>query len=266
MQALIDLTILRSNHIQASHSTQQPSPNRFAISRSSSPVATLLLPRPAYRLGDSITLVLDFSSALIPTYAVNLSLESFETVDAALALRSATSIARVTRKVHARSEEQTLFARRIVWSATVPASATPSFVTTGRGGGDGGGIVGGVSGGWGLRVGFVTKRVATSRPVRDESGESTPTREASSVQIVPSGMDMLGMEAELLEVVERTERETVMLARREVEVDSFEVVVPVRVYGAVVGVDHGGAGDEAGKKRRRRRGSSNGEGKDGLMV
>jgi hypothetical protein len=266
MSALIDLSILRSNHVQASRSARQPCPNRFAISRSSRPVATLLLPRPAYRLGDSITLVLDFSSAVIPTYAVSLALESSETVDAALALRSATSIARVTRKVHARSDEQTLFARRIVWSATIPASATPSFVTTSSGSGDGGGVAGGVSGAWGLRVGFVTRRVASPQPVPDERGERTPTPEASGAQVVSSGMEMLGADGELLEVVERNERETVMLARREVEVDSFEVVVPVRVYGAVVGADHGGAGDEAGKKRRRRRDSSNGEAKDGLVV
>lgn len=270
MKQLIDLSILRSN-LPPPSSPLSPhplhAPNRFAISRSSSPVATLLLPRPAYRLGDTLTLLLDFASAQTPTYSVALSLESSETVDASLALRSAPSIARVTRKIHARLEEQTLFARRIVWSPSIPSTGTPSFSTT-NGGSDAG-----ISGVWGIRVCFVTKRVPHAREngsgggggSGDASGQSTPT-----AQLERDERPEVRREPALLEVADSNECETILLAARHVDVESFEVVVPIRVYGAVVGGGGGGEGAggegamESGKKRRA--GGREDEMGEGLVV
>lgn len=53
----------------------------------------------------------------------------------------------------------------------------------------------------------------------------------------------------LLEVVESNKRESIRLASREIEVETFEVLVPITVYGAVLG-DGGDATLETGKESR----------------
>ncbi len=151
----IDLAILRSN-ISDHHHQQYPgggggggasnniSTNRFEIARNGRKVGTVLLARPAYRLGETVTMVVDFANADIRCYAVHAALETAERiVDPSLALRSEASIQRVTRKVYASLSEATLYARRFVFTATIPASATPEFVTSG------------VSLDWKIRVEFV---------------------------------------------------------------------------------------------------------------
>ena len=123
----IDMAILRSNTATES----QQSANRFEIARSGKRVAVVMLARPAYRLGETITVAIDFTNAEIPCYAVHASLESSEKVNDSIALRSEASILRVTRKVHVSHSESTLFARRVVFSPTIPVSATPEFITSG---------------------------------------------------------------------------------------------------------------------------------------
>ncbi|KAJ9649429.1 Golgi membrane exchange factor (Ric1p-Rgp1p) subunit [Coniosporium tulheliwenetii] len=139
----IDLAILRSNISPPG----APSPSRFSIARSGRLVGVLHLARPSYRLGESIDVVINFSDADIPTYAVAISLENCERVDPALALRSEGSIERATRKVLAAQTENTLWARRVAVSLAVPSGATPEFVTSG------------VALVWRVRVEFVTPRV-----------------------------------------------------------------------------------------------------------
>ncbi|EPE07389.1 intracellular protein transport protein [Ophiostoma piceae UAMH 11346] len=131
----IDLAILRSN-VADNHQDGNGgvSNNRFDIARNGRRVGTVMLARPAYRLGETVTMVVDFSTAdpSMRCYAVHAALETTErVVDNALALRSEASIQRVTRKVYASLSEATLYARRFVFTATIPASATPEFVTTG---------------------------------------------------------------------------------------------------------------------------------------
>ena len=58
-------------------------------------------------------------------------------------------------------------------------------------------------------------------------------------------------EAPLLEVVESNKRETIRLATREIEVETFEVLVPITVYGAALG-DGGDATLETGKESRKK--------------
>lgn len=136
----IDLAILRSNI--ASHDSNQ-STNRFEIARNGRRVAVVMLARPAYRLGEQITMAIDFEGAEIPCYAVHVALETAERVDSSLALRSEASVHRVTRKVLVSSSEATMFAKRVVFTPTIPVTATPEFVTSG------------VSLEWKVRVEFV---------------------------------------------------------------------------------------------------------------
>ncbi|OQO09139.1 hypothetical protein B0A48_06030 [Cryoendolithus antarcticus] len=198
----IDFALLRAN--QTSSPTAQ-SPNRFNIARAGQPVAVLTLLRPACRLGEAITGRLDFSSPsdsdsppLVPTYGLLIELESAERVDPSLALRSASSIQRVTHKIHALVRETTLFAKYITFNLTVPTNATPTFETTG------------VSLNWRLKIEFTTARQVEGQ----EKGEEG-----------------------LMEEVGSDERGVTMLAREKLESETWEVGIPVKVYGAQVVVD-----------------------------
>ncbi|KAF2089856.1 Rgp1-domain-containing protein [Saccharata proteae CBS 121410] len=218
MKEAIALAIQRANvpsPVQSSTTSPSQSRNSYAIARSGRPIANITLSRPCFRLGETIPISIDLSRTATPVIAVSVSLETHENVDPAIAMRSAGSIARVTRRVWQRWESVTMWARRVGVQLQVPPTACPEFVTSG------------VGLGWGLRVGFVVLR-DTKRRWQD---------------IIGSG---------LLEEVTKDERGTILAAVEKVGVESFEVVVPVRVYGAVVGNDVAGAGT--------------GEGSEGLAI
>jgi hypothetical protein len=192
----IDMAILRSNLATDS----QHSANRFEVTRNGQRVAVVMLARPAYRIGETITAAIEFTDADIPCYAIHAALETSEKVDPAIALRSDASIHRVTRKIHSSYSESTLFARRVVFTPTIPATATPGFITSG------------VSLEWKILIEFVTPRLGIG------GGDST-ARHA----------------ADLLEEISRDDRGVVLAAAENIECESFEVAVPLRIYGAIVG-------------------------------
>lgn len=193
----IDLAIMRSN--LASHTGQ--STNRFEISRNGQRVGVVMLARPAYRLGEAVCMVIDFTDADTPCYAVHAALETAERVEPTFALRSEASVHRVTRKVYGSSSEATLFSKRIVFSPTIPINATPEFVTSG------------LSLEWKIRVEFVVP----SSSVDDPEGERR----------VQGGHP-------LLEEISKDDRGgLVLVAAENLECESFEVAVPLKVYGAV---------------------------------
>ncbi|OBT57800.1 hypothetical protein VE04_01539 [Pseudogymnoascus sp. 24MN13] len=196
----IDMAILRSNLA----TDMQQSANRFEIARGGQRIAVVMLARPAYRLGETVTAIIEFADAEIACYAVHASLESSEKVDQSIALRSDASINRVTRKTHASHSESALFARRIVFSPSIPVASTPSFITSG------------VSLDWKILIEFVTPRV-------DRTKEGNPT-----------------YDSELLEEVSRDDRGAVLAAAETLNCESFEIAVPLRVYGAVSSNDKEG--------------------------
>ncbi|OLN92279.1 Protein sat1 [Colletotrichum chlorophyti] len=190
----INMAIMRSNMTVEG----QQSPNRFEIARNGQRVGVVMLTRPSYRLGEVITMAIDFTDAEIPCYAVHSCLESSERVEPHLAIRSEASIHRVTRKIHVSASEATLYSRRMVFTPTIPINATPEFVTTG------------VSLEWKIRVEFVVP-----------SQETELERESPSTH-------------PLLEEISKDERGgLVLVAVENVACESFEVAVPLRVYGAV---------------------------------
>ncbi|RDA88497.1 hypothetical protein CP532_6661 [Ophiocordyceps camponoti-leonardi (nom. inval.)] len=194
----IDLAIMRSNVTGEG----QQSPNRFEISRNGRRVGVVMLTRPAYRLGEVINMAIDFGDADVACYAVHVTLETSERVDASLAVRSESSIQRVTRKVYVAASEATLFARRVTFSPTIPVSATPEFVTSG------------ISLEWKMRLEFV---------VPYQGGE-TAAAASSEMQ----------MAHPLLEPVSHDNKGgLVLVAVEKVACESFDVSVPLRVYGAV---------------------------------
>lgn len=200
----IDLAILRAN----TTAPGQQAANRFEIARNGRRVGVVLLARPAYRLGESVTLAIDLAGAQLPCYAVHFALETAERVDASLALRSDASVHRVTRRVWASASEAAVYARRVVFCPTIPVGATPEFVTSG------------VSLEWKVRVEFVVPAVGGGGEGEDgEDGDGGP-----------AGVGAAG----LLEEISRDERGgLVVVAAENLVCESFEVAVPLRVYGAV---------------------------------
>lgn len=196
MKESIDMAILRSNLTGASNQSS----NRFEIARSGRRVAVIMLGRPAYRLGETMSAVIDFTNSDIPCYSIHVSLESSEIVDPAIALRSNASIYRVTRKVHASFSENALFAQRLAFSPTIPPNATPEFCTSG------------ISLEWKLRVEFITPRLTHENHQQEQ----------------PYWDD-------LLEEISSDDRGIVLAAAERLPAESFEVKVPVRIYGAVSG-------------------------------
>jgi len=193
MKELIDMAILRSNLTGAANQ----SANRFEIARSGRRVAVIMLARPAYRLGETMSAVIDLTGSHIPCYSVHISLETSEKVDPAIALRSNASIYRVTKKAHASFSENALFAQRLTFSPTIPPNATPEFITSG------------VSLEWKLRVEFITPRLVGEEAAWDD----------------------------LLEEISSDDRGVILAAAQRLPAESFEVAVPIRVYGAVSGVE-----------------------------
>lgn len=197
IKEVIDMAILRSNVA----TEMQQSANKFEIARGGKRVAVIMLARPAYRLGETINAAIDFNEAKIPCYAVHISLETSERVDNSIALRSEASIQRVTKKVYVSHSESTLFARRVVFSPAIPITAAPEFITTG------------VSLDWKLRVEFVT-----------------PT-------LVSEGNSIVVHETELMEEISSDERGSVYASAETLGCESFEIAVPIRVYGATGNVE-----------------------------
>ena len=187
---VIDLVIQRSNATNPA----KRSANRFQIQRAGDRVATISLSRSAFRLGETVSMSVDFRAADVVCLGLHVALETSELVDPALALRSAASIYRATRRVHAARAEQTVSAERAYFACAIPAAATPDFVTSG------------VRLEWKLRVEFVTSVRAEGRPPQHR-----PT---------------------LMEEVAQDERGRVLAAVQHLPCESFDVSVPIRVYGA----------------------------------
>ncbi|KAM0296847.1 hypothetical protein ACHAPQ_005423 [Fusarium lateritium] len=192
----IHMAIMRSNMTSGG----QQSPNRFEIARNGQRVGVVMLTRPAYRLGEVVTMAIDFTDADIPCYAVHTTLESSEKVDPSLAIRSESSIHRVTRKVYSSSSEATMYSRRVTFKPTIPITATPEFVTSG------------VSLEWKIRIEFVVPSTGNDSPGEGERRAPHP----------------------LLEQISQDNKGgTVLVAVENLICESFEIAVPLRVYGAV---------------------------------
>jgi len=190
----IDRAILFSNQISAGEN----SPNRFELARNGLRVAVVILDRPLHRLGETVTAIIDFSEGQLLCSSVRATLESSEKVNTSLAVRSAASISRVTRKIYATHSENTLFAKRVVFSPSIPESATPTFLTSG------------VNLEWCLKFEFGTTRL-----------DAETDRSALQPQ-------------NLLEEIVRDERGIIMAALENIDCETFEVIIPITVYGDVV--------------------------------
>ena len=191
MKESIDIAILKSNTATSSNC----SANRFEITRSGERIAVILLARPAYRLGEVVPIAVDFQDSGVSCYSLHATLESAETIDPAIALRSKASVERATRRIYASQFEFAISARKIFFSPIIPTASTPEFVTSG------------INLEWKLRFEFVTTRLGDA----DELVEETRG---------------------LMEEVAKDERGSVHAAMQLLPCETFDVTVPLRVYGA----------------------------------
>ncbi|POS76813.1 hypothetical protein DHEL01_v204784 [Diaporthe helianthi] len=219
----IDLAIIRSN-ITAEG---QQSANRFEIARNGRKVGVVMLARPAYRLGEVVTMAVDFSGAEVPCFAVHAALETSERVDHGLAMRSEASIHRASRKVHVSTSEATLFSRRMVFNPAIPTTATPEFVTSG------------ISLEWKIRLEFVVpSQDLEPSPVEDQGQEDSDQEgeKGQERRLIPAEKSKTQHQGPhpLLEEISRDDRGgLVLVAAENLACESFEVAVPLKVYGAV---------------------------------
>lgn len=196
MRESIDVAILRSNIATPT----KRSANRFEITRSGERVAVILLARPAYRLGEAVPIAVDFQESSVCCYSLHITLETAETIDPAIALRSKASVQRVTRRVHASQFESTISTRKLFLSPMIPIASTPEFITSG------------INLEWKLRFEFVTVRLGGVEELEDDT-------------------------CGLLEEVARDERGTVRAAVQGLPCETFDVTIPLRVYGATARFD-----------------------------
>ena len=173
------------------------SPNRFEIARDRQRIAVVVLNRPVHRLGETIVATVDFGDAAIPCYAVRASLETSEKVVPTLAVRSNASIHRTTRRIHASLFENTLYATRVVFSPAIPIAATPTILTSG------------VTLDWDLRFEFVTPNL-----------------------LAEQGHGLSG--TKLLETLSSDDRGKVLSGKEHLGCESFEISIPLTVYGETV--------------------------------
>ncbi|RVX75947.1 hypothetical protein B0A52_00304 [Exophiala mesophila] len=198
--------ISRAIHLGNQLGESEASSNRFEIARNGLRVAVIVIDRPLHRLGETVTAVVDFSESEVPCATLHSTLETSEKVSPSLAVRSAATISRVTRKTYLAKSENVLFSQRATFAPAIPGSGTPTFVTTG------------VSLDWCLRFEFGTIKFHEA-----EDGEPRS-------------------KTELLEEVIKDERGTINVAVENLDCETFDVVIPFTVYGDVV--PDGKEGDE----------------------
>lgn len=191
VESAITLAIQKSN----SPAPSKLSANRFEITRSGHRMAVIMLARPAYRLGEVVPITVDFSKSDVQCYSLCVTLESSERIDAAIALRSQASISRISRRVHTIQHRACISADRVSLSLAIPNASTPEFITSG------------ISLYWCLRCDFVTATQEEGELGNDGNGHS------------------------LLEEVAKDERGSVSAAIQALPCETFDVQLPLRVYG-----------------------------------
>ncbi|KAL9001382.1 MAG: hypothetical protein Q9169_000273 [Polycauliona sp. 2 TL-2023] len=193
MESAISLAIQQSNSAMSS----KLSANRFEITRNGLRVAVIMVARPAYRLGEIVPVAVDLHASDFQCFSLRATLETSETVDSTLALRSPASVLRASRRIHATQHEITTSADRVFFNLAIPSTSTPEFVTSA------------VSLEWRLRFEFVTSFQADRGTVGH------------------------GAMPHVLEEVAEDERGIVSVAIEAMPCESFEVTLPLHVYSSM---------------------------------
>ncbi|KAI8387315.1 Rgp1-domain-containing protein [Blakeslea trispora] len=103
----------------------------YDLCKNNQRIAKLHLVKTAHRLGEPVVGVLDFSEATLSTFKISIFLESSESVEDTIALRTPQHINRVSKKTHSDFHSFCLDHERLTFSLPIPATASPEFQTTG---------------------------------------------------------------------------------------------------------------------------------------
>ncbi|KAG4305430.1 hypothetical protein PORY_000986 [Pneumocystis oryctolagi] len=119
------------NNITKNNSLYSNLPNKkFNINKNGNVIGIVSILKSFYKLGETINGVIDFSSAKWPCYQIKFFLETTESVDPSVSICSKANISQTTRKIYDSYSENTLYAFRIQFRLTIPATAPPSFKTS----------------------------------------------------------------------------------------------------------------------------------------
>lgn len=161
--------------------------NMYEIARNKLKIASVVLSKPVYKLGETVVMILDFAGAVLPCYHVVANLETTEAIDSEIAHRSPQFNERATRKVYVQSSFSTIACQRASFSFCIPTTATPQFDTSY------------ISSRWSIRIEFVTVPIEMPRallPPMESAPPSTelrrppPQRQSSSRTVSQGTIDI----------------------------------------------------------------------------
>lgn len=110
----------------------KPLRTRFDIGRSRKRIATVILSKPIYRVGENIVLIVDYSQAALKCFHITASLETEESISKELLKKTSMQdeIFEITRRVYSQSTMSSYSLNRSTFEFTIPATATPQFSTS----------------------------------------------------------------------------------------------------------------------------------------
>ena len=116
----------------------------YDICKNNEHICQLVLGRLGYRLGESVTAVLNFTKSTVPCFHVSVFLEVYEIVEGQFAARSKDIIKQHTRICVGEFHQHTINSKRTAVVLNIPSKATPDFQSSA------------VSISWSIRFEFIT--------------------------------------------------------------------------------------------------------------
>ena len=116
----------------------------YDICKNNEHIAQLVLGRLGYRLGESVTAILNFTKSTVPCFHVSVFLEVQESVESLFSTRPKELVRQHTRICVGEFHQHTINSRRTAIVLNIPAKATPDFQSSA------------VSNSWSLRFEFIT--------------------------------------------------------------------------------------------------------------
>ncbi|KAI9207315.1 Rgp1-domain-containing protein [Polychytrium aggregatum] len=116
----------------------------YEICRNNEHVAQVVLQRNTFRVGEAVTVILDFSDSAVPCFQISIFLETSEQIQSTYALRPKHQSNLLTRKVFAEYHKCVASTKRLSATLAIPVNGASEFQTSA------------VSLRWSLRIEFVT--------------------------------------------------------------------------------------------------------------
>lgn len=107
----------------------KPMRSRFDIGRAGRRIATVILSKPVYRVGENIVFVVEYANADLKCFHITASLETEEFISQDV-LRKREDPGDITRRVYSQSTMSTYSLNKSTFEFAIPATATPQFSTS----------------------------------------------------------------------------------------------------------------------------------------